>query len=741
MTQLNDDVDGTPNHSPRMSGESGVRSLPSLDPLREAANKVDIDIEVEQNSGTVIGVQVIAQFGRMLEPQPLGDGLLTAVRKVFRKPTLRARNGIQYFDDLVSTFLEPGTIVVIGGKGGTGRTITAIALLEALSSKSGAAVSTIGYGASRKFQAARLPQQRKHGYLLELPVDDAEFEISSDFGVVLHDVQLTLRQQSSHLVIVTTDEQWQRIGLGAPVSLVTVNTVSNWQIMRSWLTFEAPDVATSSWVEDLHIQQLVEREKTPQGVVEIVGLIVRAGRSVPDRLPTLDEIDEDNIPSGLRDADIDSRRRIASVVAARNSWRPHLLTWHREPARNGFERNFLLAAAILPDAPAGEVYAAARTLTRRFGEESPGIGQEGPGVIQLADLVEAELVGESDILVFPRPGWEDAVMQYFWVDRPESRQAFLTWIAQAPLEMSREVLTFAAGNPSTNRTQRAQRMASFALRWASRQRRPEYLNEIVSAWHGNKDLWPAAIEALTKACFDNSIGKDTHSLLLNWSQQRNPALRTAVADVCRDDFGRAYPGKALVRLAHVGESENQGVIEASRNAIQTLWEDDSLRSTILTEVLKWCESNNDARRAAGRRAFLTLADTPYAEEPDWPDLLTSHEKISDEEYQTRLTQTAKGWYYVLDCSDWASEARPASARWFNSCLRFPESRKGLIGVFHEAVSKPARDGSVLHHRLLDLLYEWNPGEGMEDLRDQVRHDFVDALLPHGSAIPPRVVGS
>jgi len=733
MTHFTEGSDEKLNQSVTALNDLGWFQPQDSSSTREVVGKSNVDIKVQRNSGTVIGVQVIAQFGRMLEPRSLGDELIDVVERVFQKPAFSAEGSSLTFDQVADEFLRPGAIVVIGGKGGSGRTITALALLGALRSSRGTAVSTIGYGASKEFQHAKFPQDENHGFLLELPTDDEEFSISSNFGIILREVQKILLRQSSRLVVVTTDEQWQRIGFGAPVRAVEIVHVSRLGIAHAWLRLEAPDVADASWVRDSEIKRIVDNENSPQGVMEVVRMIIRAGRAEPDKLPRLDELTSSHPLERLDSVDIDSRRRIASVVAARKSWRPQLLKWHQAMERSGFERNFLLAAAVLPGMPAGEVYIAARTLAKRFGESPPGIGQQGPGVIQLADLVEGELVGENDTLEFSRPGWEDAVLQYFWVDRPETRRTFLTWIAQAPLAISREASTLAPSASSANKLERVERMASFALRWASRQKRPEFLSGLVTEWHKNEELWPFAVEALTKACFDTAIDKSAHSLLLNWSQLQKHALLTAVADVCAGDFGHSYPGKALVRLAHVGESDNQGVREAARQAIQSLWSDHPLRSTLLSEILKWCRSDSSARRVAGRRAFVALAEIPYADASNWPDLLAGHDEMTETDIQVRLEQVAEGWHHVLSASVLEVEWRASLIKWFETCLFYPEARQSLIRVFHDAVSRPALDGSVLHHRLHDLLYEWDHEADDDQLRSQVRYQFADAMFPHGLA--------
>lgn len=712
---------------------------PDIERLRRLVRDVDVAVDVEHNSGTVIGLQLTAKFERMLERQQLNDDLLETIRSVFQPPRVRDGSASKEYEDLLGALLDPGSIVVMGGRPGGGRTITGLALLAHLRAATGATVSTLGYGGAREFSVRRVPHDKRCGYLLELPTDDAEFAVSSNFGQTLHAVRDLLRRTSSHLVVITTDEQWDRIGHGAPVRSVEVTPAAARDIAAAWLRIWAPDVPADRWIEHPDIADLLERE-TPRGAMEIVGLIARAAHTAKDRLPALEAtVDGENPAHPLANDEKEFHRRVSSVVAARKSWRRQLLDWHRKPGRTSFERNFLLAAATLREAPVGEVYAAAATLARQFQDEVPPAGQQGPGIIQLADAVEADLSGDDDRLEFPRPGWDDAVLHYFWIDRPLSRQQFLTWIAHAPRTATKEIQKLSPGGSTVDRATRAERMASFALRWAARQRRPDYLEKIVTAWHGQADLWPAAVDALTRACFDPLIGRETHNLLLNWSKGQDPALLEAVTAVCAGDFGRAYPGKALVRLGHAAGSRYVKVTEVVRTAVQTLWREQSVSSALMSEILKWCTASDEVRRAGGRRAFTALAELRSEDEVTFPALLApgvgaEDPLMTEPDVHSRLwiADVARGWRSILESSAARTEAVAAGRLWFDACLVRPEARSTIFHVFRLAVAEPGEDGSGLQHQLLDLLYDWQPADDQATDRVALRHALTDLLLHDGS---------
>ncbi|MDX3233039.1 hypothetical protein [Streptomyces sp. ME19-01-6] len=126
-----------------------------------------------------------------------------------------------------------------------------------------------------------------------------------------------------------------------------------------------------------------------------------------------------------------------------------------ESGRTSFQRNFLLACATLRGASVAHVYASTADLASVFGDGDPSLkGQQEPGVIEMVDSIEAELQAD-DTLTFHRPEWDDAALEYFWVDRPLSRVKFLEWLADALPEQ--------AGTPGESPRDR---LRAIARQWA-----------------------------------------------------------------------------------------------------------------------------------------------------------------------------------------------------------------------------------------------------------------------------------
>ncbi|MFF4292018.1 hypothetical protein ACFY0R_43155, partial [Streptomyces sp. NPDC001633] len=312
-----------------------------------------------------------------------------------------------------------GAVLVLPREPGAGRAFTAHALLADLHSRTGARVGPLSFGSTARFPLQRLPREANAGYLLDLPADEETFAVSDDFGAMLYDIQRALRGRSSRLIVLTTPEQWQRIRGGAPPGVVPELGIPDpVKVAEAWLTAEAPDVDAARWLADQRISDLLAGQP-PSDTLQIVGLILKAEQA---KTP-VEKSDTD--PDGFN-------AKVLSVVKARTAWREDLLTWHKKPGRTSFERNFLLVAALFRNATVAHVYVQTAELCRRFKHPVTLEGQEEPGVVELVAEIEAELDSTNDTIDFGRPGWDDAVLSYFWIDRPMARPTFLAWMAEAP---------------------------------------------------------------------------------------------------------------------------------------------------------------------------------------------------------------------------------------------------------------------------------------------------------------------
>ena len=474
------------------------------------------------NLGEMNALKVSASFENPLDHNEFSDTYLDALRTVYVRP-----EGGDLFDDIYQWWKNLGSVVVLAQKPGTGRTTTACALLAELRHEfPDVRVGPLGYGGGLEFPLRRLPQVENRGYLLELPPDEEGFRIADTFGATIERLQYTLKRRSARLVVLTTPEQWRRVGGGAPDGIKpSLGVPLPLGIARKWLGVEGPpDLPVDQWLSDDDIVDLLNGQP-PVEALEIVSLILDAHHANDSDLPNLEALARKRKNGSATPFD----RQVLSVIAARSNWRPQLLTWHKEPGRTSFQRDFLLACATLRGASVAHVYASTAELASVLGDGDPSLnGQQEPGVIEMVDSIDAELQAD-DTITFNRPEWDDAALEYFWVDRPLSRVKFLEWLADAPLKKPRaslETLTDA------ERLAMAERIGSFALRWAVRHRRQEPLRQMVQRWH-NTSLWPTAVELLTSACLQTASASYIHEMLLQWAKTGNTAQQLAtVESVC-----------------------------------------------------------------------------------------------------------------------------------------------------------------------------------------------------------------
>ncbi|MGA4539022.1 hypothetical protein ACPA54_03425 [Uniformispora flossi] len=705
------------------------------------------------NLGEMVGVKYV--FEQTLDYHaPIAPEYLNIVREVYAEPPVedtgrdshneirldnrpsasvppasgapaRTRTARVSFADLCDQLTAPGATIVLPRPAGTGRTITAHALLAWLvDHRFIDEVWPIPFGGSRHFPAKRLPRAKRRGYLLELPPDEDDFAVDPAFGASLGNVQYILSKRESRLIVLTTPEQWQRVSLGAPEGVAPWLGVSKpYDIAARWLCAQEPDLQVDQWLRHDRIAPLLDGQR-PVDVLRLVELILEqhrnAGRTADSLTQTMRGPDTGQPTSTSFD------EQVANVVAAHNNWEDRLYKWHEEPGRTSFHRNFLLAASVLRGDTVGHIYAKAAELTQHLEKTEISIlGQKEPGVIAMTRAVGARRRAD-DTLVFERPHWDDAALEYFWNDRPLARMTFLRWLAKAPLDERKETL---ATVDRDDRRALAERVGEFALRWAVRHQRKEPLEEIVKAWYAfgtSKGLWTLAIELLDGAAVRATSAPFIHNMLLAWAGRKDVALQAAVVEVCTGEFGRRHTDKALRRIRHIAASDQPEIIDRLREAVQTLWADESIRTMLFHYVARWCRTKGTAD-TVGRRTFAALAAYTGDKDDGLPLLLAALDLEDAEGFKPSVPDLVAGWRTLLkedDDSTSEPEAEAAVFLWLDAARR-PDLRNLIFESLRQAVDVGSSDRRQLRDALRKHAYRWVEGEGREFSRE--RDDIQKAL--------------
>ena len=685
---------------------------------------------------------------RNIEPE-----FLSAVGAIFAPP--------KEFEDLYKRLCGSTPILVLVLEPDTGRKMTAYAMLDRLLRDGiiGEAHELV-WESFRDFRSSSASHRSTCGYLLQLPEDEEEggLQVAVGFGGSLHKLSENLAQQRSRLIILTNPAQWARIGLGAPDGIAqSYEPPAAASIAAKWLSAELPLPIVDQWIGHPDIQRLLEGDK-PLGALETVDLILSAQRAEVESLPGTPSQRLVAPLAGVSDDQFE--RRVLSVVSARRDWRRELLAWHREQGRTGFERNFLVAASVLRAAPVAHVYAKAAMLCKELdGQSLRIIGQEVAGVLELVDTARGHL--RDGVIVFDRPGWDDAALEYFWDDRPLARQPFLKWLAEAPVQQVKGVV-----EPLTpaDREALAERISGFALRWAVRHRRREPLESLANSWSkdARRRQWDVLVALLDAASVADTNARYIHEVLLTWAKSSNPALQKAVAALCAGEFGRSHPDKAIRRLAYVGQSHDPDVALYVARAVANLWSFASVRKPLLHWVMTWC-SDPEGDQLAGHLAFAILASTPRHEEPQVPRLL---ETTAD--YSAAPEALATGWRALLDYAAVndvaisqlstvteipsqespdspedkdAEEQQPKDVRevigsiarlWFNSALSQERTRPTVIDTLRLAVPGGEPSGvrarfELLRYFLSSWLEQMTDGDALTEARIRVYTPLSELL--------------
>lgn len=667
------------------------------DALARAGQAVAIS---HSNHGDNTAIKIINNLQESLERFQADDRYLAAVLELFAPPA--------GFRDSFDAWMDSRLIVVALDQD-QGRFITAHALLATIRKEREVNVGALSFGGGSTFPVSQLSGHRNWAYVVEVPAEEEEFRLHSTFGSSLHALQHKLHDQDCWVVMLMSVDQWNRAEAQAS-GAVTIRDghVEPQEIALRALRVRDSTVPADRWLSDPRVGPLLAGQ-CPAEVQEIVEFIVAAHRLSESELDDRDSTQAPNGQDGqlARDSDWSFSRRVDVVVSACTSWRKKLLDWHRASGRTSFERNFLISAAVQKGAPVAHVYMGATELAEALNEETAQVastGQNVPGVIDLVDAVQADLTDE-DTVAFHRVGWDDAALQYFWVDRPLSRGLFLGWLAaRAVQSQKREALESLS---EAQRRALASRIASLAVDWAVRQKRSQPLTRIAEEWYGREAVWSAFIDVLDHAAVQPSTARSIHPMLLTWANATPSAKqpgKLAVAEICAREFGKKYTGKAFIRLKHAANSDDVLVIGAVRAAVQRLWEDETVRHALFDAVIEWC--GDDRTAAAGRESFHTLALAGNPEDARCPWLLI--ETIGGDDPAGTIDRFACGWCSLLAPGNSDAYVADVLFFWLEAAATFSEHRRWIVDVLCRAAQGPEVAGQEsARNRLTGLVRQWS----------------------------------
>ncbi|MFD4949688.1 hypothetical protein ACFWNT_46245 [Streptomyces sp. NPDC058409] len=700
---------GTPEQAHVSATQSG--GSPSADtpvshvqPVTPSTEDDEADASVVQNvdtnNGTVIGVQNVSEIQRLRG---------TPLPKDWIDEQLNTYVADSEATEVLDALLTNHRVAVLHAGPGTGRYTTA---LHVLARKGVPSIRQVRREPNEPFDIEGLKDEGT-GWILDLR--DPEERVRPGFGLHLEEGTDHLLETRSFLVVVIRTQAWSKVADEASRLAYPLAPPSALAVLSAHLTRGHASETAERWLKSSEIADGV-KDSTPANAARWARIIGSTARLNP-QAASPNASDKDFLPL------------VDFVVQSAQNWRETLRDWHSDNTVST-HRDYLLAAATLDGAPAETIYEAQATLSRALKDKSrPTKGQQGPGIIELTHTIKADL-GSDDRIRFLRPGYAEAVVDYFWVDRPHHVAAFTRWTAEQATALPADI-----GLPL------AERVTQWATRYTLAKQNVRLLRTITSQWAGSKRMSRHAQDLLVAAALDPTTGKLARDHYLAWAKAPDTndpthtthtpvALKGALAGALAE-LGSVYPRIALNRLSALAEhSDDPHVTEAVGDALTSLWDQPRLQSTIRTTLTSWFNSSQHHYTSAARRTFLHLATRTTSDEI--PILLNTANETAD-------PWALNGWRCALD-GNLSPDLQSAFSTWMNTILSHPDTHAVVLTTFTEAIFRSDPDRTFLAPRFLLLSHttnRWEPAHAnqLPSARTRLRDELLMALHAADPAAP------
>ncbi|MFZ3572185.1 hypothetical protein ACOKM5_35230 [Streptomyces sp. BH097] len=526
-----------------------------------------------------------------------------------------------------------------------------------------------------------LKGHKRTGWILDLRAAEEALPASCDFGLeLLHSDDL--RADGSYLVVVVGTALWRDVrGVAGDLARPPQppDSVTLFQKFLQSAKLANPE----AWAADTRIGE------------QLSGLLpgqVRAWAKTFVRTES-----EYRVATGHSTAP-GSKGFDAVIKAASNAvagWMDVLTNWHSHPGRTSYDRNYLLLAAVYDGEPVDSIHEKIASLSRALGEKNDEVqrlsGQQGPGLIQLANQAESEVLPDGR-LRFPGPGFAEAVVRYFLLDRPELIERFTTWTAQLCVDL-----------PAPKAEKVAERLSPWILHHVQVARSMRVLLGVAASWSADKTLRKHAHALLVTAALDPEVGQLTRNATSKWIEKENAPLLQTLAQVFQS-VTPAHPVQMIRRLGDLAGSldrrerldakEKLDVANAVGAAIDALWEDDKLRPQLRKTLNSWFTSGHEGQRQAAASAFMYLAMQQEGASGT-PTLLCGAESSVED-------WVVSGWRIALEVEEPTSLTRQACAAWLDTATARPSASDRILSVLVRAVHDTPTD-HLRGQRFLNLV--------------------------------------
>nr|WSZ96518.1 hypothetical protein OH820_13360 [Streptomyces sp. NBC_00857] len=447
----------------------------------------------------------------------------------------------------------------------------------------------------------RLPLEKEHAFQLDLKHPEND-QLSSDFLNALSAHASQLRANGSYLVLTVAQELWRdhRLGERAGVHVVHLREAPDaLKVVEAHLEAHGYERLVTS------LQSYAKAQASLRGLTAVAA--ERAAHTIVMAWQEHSHLEQS--PSRADAGDLAVVSLEERIAAALSDWRSELdglfgeltqLHSHGNPSLTVEDRCLLLALAVRQSAPMPEVARSAQELLKRAAGQAPASAGAGGGFAAAPSAlagrglrrrildVGADVDGQ-DRVVFDRPAYGRAVLEYVWDNYDTMREPLLAWLVEAAQEPSLEDPTVSA-------------LAELTLRHGTM----DYLTVLGKAACAKK---PKVLGAVMESAVRNEhIGRLAWEALYRWAEQDEYA--PAVIALCRriledTSIAPSTAKRAMVRLRRIAHTTGESATrELVLVAYTELAQQPVGAARLAAEVREWQQSKGSAR--GGSLAFLAL---------------------------------------------------------------------------------------------------------------------------------------
>ncbi|MGY1583291.1 hypothetical protein [Streptomyces sp. MN13] len=633
---------------------------PSLAPLPpDAASPAHRVHETQDRATHVYGnPDVVAHHIKQLiletRKQDLLEGVEQSRERLLDQPFVRSAHWNTIWEQIVNpaTSRPHQPVIIIVAPRSYGSTTLALRLLAEHTAHD---ATLVKLDADWKTPSkGRLPLEIAHAYQLDLKHPEKD-QVSADFLDALSEHAAHLRGCGSYLALTVAQDLWKDHRLSDRDGI---------QVVRLHEAPDAQEVVEAHLDANGYGQLVTSLRSFPKATASLRGLTaVAAVRAAYSAVTAWKEhIHVGSQQSRVRaDSDGGTPATLEErIIAALTDWRGELdgrfgemnsLYAHDNPSLTVEDRCLLLALAVQQTAPMPVVARSAAALLKAIGDapDAPGAAAKfspplsslaGRGMRRRIQDVGGE-VDLQDTVVFDRPAYGRAVLEYVWDNYDVMREPLLTWL----------VGTAQSADPEDNAVAA---LAELTVRHGS----VDYLTTLGGLVGSSHPKVLGAV--MERAVHNEHVGRLAWEALYGWAEKESyaPAVITLCRRVLEDSsVATSLAKRAMVRLRRVAHKNTGGtVIGQVQAAFDSLVLHPTVALRLAGEVVSWQQGKVSCARS-GALAFLALMTlghdgTPWLVDTPPTDIDVQrgvHDLLSSSETAVEVTSRLTDW--IRACAD------------------------------------------------------------------------------------------